>query len=337
MPTYDALNYNLYAAASVSRIFGAITVLFIVGYSTTHNSINSASMHRGNSGNTEPAAHEDAAHAAMTEHAAHEDAAHAAVSMLNMKGGVTTWQDFKTAENSWNWHLICFTIVFSIAMTESVLSFKSPFLLACKPQGVYLHIFWQMISVIFTITGMVAITQNKLAGGYEHMFSLHAWTGAVTLFLHLTQIILGLVLYLGLHGSTSYESACWWHSVLGRIVLFAGIETCINGWMDYQMMMQMSGQYSYNSATMLEAAIGVALYLQAGSLLVFFWLIPISVPTKQMENVPDSEMVITKLDDKPRAIPNFTPNTQVMQFQPAVFFTGAPTGQKGFQQVATYY
>ena len=61
-----------------------------------------------------------------------------------------------------------------------------------------------------------------------------------------------------------------WHASIGRFIILGGLCTCIAGWADYQMILVAGNQDHYNSATMLEAGIGIALAIQIAALYLFF-------------------------------------------------------------------
>ena len=244
----------------LARTGGVIAVVFmsiIVGYSTVNDSIDPS---YGLSG----------------------DALANAVSNLDSSGGVKVMSDgsFNTS-NSWNWHLICMTIAFSIAMSESVLSFRAPLFPHRMLNGFIVHVLWQSIALAFVITGVCAaalakkyIDSSNFGYIVYNMYSTHSWCGAMVIALFAVQYFSGIFVYLlaKKHISSGFIVRFGvWHSNLGKLTVISGLCTCIVGWADYQMMMDMSQQSTYNSASMLEAAISIPIAIQAASLLFFLF------------------------------------------------------------------
>ena len=249
----------MHLEAVFTRLAGALIALFmaiIIGYSTTHNSV---SPGLGLSG------------AAL-------DSANSA---LNNGGDVTvTSSGTFDVGNSLNWHILCMTIAFPIAMAESVLAFRAPPFNSPFLSGVVWHLLWQTIALVFSITGMIAEVKNKLFTTAHlftvyNMYSTHSWCGALVLFLFTVQYLSAFIMFVLLKNQIALE---WrvkfgkWHANLGRLVVLGGLCTCIVGWENYQAIRVIAppNQANYNSASALEAAIGIALAIQAASLFLFF-------------------------------------------------------------------
>jgi hypothetical protein len=249
----------MHAEALGARSAGVIIGLFmaiIVGYSTKHNNATSAYGLTG-------------------------DALAQANAALNSYGDVTVTKggDFD-APNSLNWHVLCMTIAFSIAMTESVLAFRAPMFESPFLSGIIWHVIWQTIALAFAITAMVAVVKNKIyitSQGYTlfHMYSIHSWCGALVLFLFGLQYFSAILIFFLMKSQVAVDwriKCGMWHATIGRLIVLGGLCTCISGWADYQMI-RIAGyppQDYYNSATMLESAIGIALAIQIAALFLFF-------------------------------------------------------------------
>lgn len=237
-------------SAVIARAAGGLVVLFmaiIIGYSTTHNNVTptagltGADLEKANAG-------------------------------LDLSGGVavTNAGDFQIF-NSWNWHVLCMTLAFSIAMVESILAFRAP-LFPSTANRVIFHLIWQTIALAFMITGMVAIVQSKryiTSQGYMlfHMYSTHSWCGAIVLGLFTLQYVSALFIFVLFKDYISIEFRTkigLLHAQIGRLLVLFGLFTCIVGWAGYQMIMinRYLAQDAYNSAAMLEAAIALAIGIQ---------------------------------------------------------------------------
>ena len=247
----------MFPEAIFTRLAGVLVALFmaiIIGFSTTHNSVSPSLGLAG---------------AAL-------DAANAE---LDAWGDVSASGNFD-AKNSLNWHILCMTIAFPIAMAESVLAFRAPLFKSPLLSGVVWHLFWQTVSFGFAITAMVADVKNKLFITQNfftvyNMYSTHSWCGALVLVLFALQYFSALVMFVLLKNQIAVE---WrvkfgsWHATVGRLVVVGSLCTCIVGWQDYQSLHVLAApnQANYNNTTALEAAVAIALAIQAASLFLFF-------------------------------------------------------------------
>ncbi|KAG5177819.1 eukaryotic cytochrome b561-domain-containing protein [Tribonema minus] len=162
-------------------------------------------------------------------------------------------------DNGWNWHVILMSLAFGVISTESILAFKAP-LVDHKPSQMWVHLAAQTLVGVVAVIGLVAIIQAKIYSHSDHMYSVHAWTGAIALLLYFLQYVVGLLAFVVFKRGLAPHAlrvVTYWHAALGKLTFFAGIGCCINGWADIQMMM-MSGQPTYGSATLLASASAVA-------------------------------------------------------------------------------
>jgi hypothetical protein len=75
---------------------------------------------------------------------------------------------------------VLLTVAFVVAMVESVLAFRLP--LVRRPASYkWVHLGWLVIALGCAIAGMAPMVISKMDGGYKHMYSVHAWTGAIVL------------------------------------------------------------------------------------------------------------------------------------------------------------
>ena len=293
-----------------TRIWGILTVMYmsiIVGYTSVNNTLNPTSSKKN-------------------------------ATLLNEWGGASTTSnsDF-SAYNAWDFHIIFFTLAYSLALAESAFSFSSPILAKATSSQLTHHLLCQLLVIVFTIAGMVAIvnTKNSVTGvtarygttslsglpsnAGPHMYSPHAWTGVVVLVLYFKQVVLGLCLFVffkdPLSDSPWLTTLSRWHVILGRLALLGGLEACVNGWMDLQMIMRMYGQFFYNSNGMMESAIGLVIYVQMAFLAYHFYITPI-------QDVFPKSKEATATKEAPALVNNVA--TEPAKTQPAVDAAAAP-------------
>jgi len=160
---------------------------------------------------------------------------------------------FNTTANLFSWHSLGMTLAFPVCMTEAILS--------CK--NVYKHIFFNVLTIIFTIFALIAIVYYKhleidytgdMSMGdmstngtfpFENMYTVHSWLGVLTLVLFVTQPFL---------------SKYYIHKINGKIVYIVGLVTCITGLADMQLTdLAGNGYPTYSTESLL--APGAALVL----------------------------------------------------------------------------
>lgn len=173
-----------------------------------------------------------------------------------------------TCPNGWNWHVLLSTLAFGIFMAEGLIAFAAPSrALGSRGIQMWWHLLMQTSALIMTWIGLAAIVATKVAQGYNSLYSVHSWCGVVVLAMFTLQYSFGLFAFFifkrNLGKSETYR---WWHSFFGFLTFFAGVETCVNGWADMQMMNVDYGQPAYGSATMVGNGSILALWLLAASL-----------------------------------------------------------------------
>ena len=125
------------------------------------------------------------------------------LSYLNSFCGLNVTSGFEANFNGLNWHALCFTLAFSIAMTEAILSDRAPLSHALSLHAAIVARVCHIIVIAFAITGTVAIVENLSQADYV-MYSFHSWCGAAALLL------------LGLRG--------------GAALLLAALAACSSRW-----------------------------------------------------------------------------------------------------------
>ena len=255
--------YEVFCTApGQTRIWGAATILLlglIIGYTSLNQTLSPTLM------------------STLTQAQIAADEA-----SLDHSGGLGTDSnaDFYVS-NSMGYHFVFFTLSYTVCMAEGAFSFSAPILATSHSFKLYHHITCQVLGIVFFIAGMVNIVEGKkFAGGNSnyHVYSLHAWTGIVVLLMQTLVFLSGLSVFVLFKSSLSpyfLMKYSWWHTFFGRLTLLFALETCINGWMDWQSMETSGNQYDYNSTSLCEAAISVTTQLQAGALMIYFWITPI--------------------------------------------------------------
>lgn len=177
--------------------------------------------------------------------------------------------------NGWNWHVLLFTLAFPVAMWESLLAFRAPVLpSSSRAARKWVHLALQTAALVLSVLGLVSIVRAKQFTYSKIMYSVHSWCGAVTLFLFGVQYLVGVpvfVLFRSRIAPATLALLARVHVFLGKLTFFFGMETCVNGWADMQMMMVHSGQPYYKSATMLGSASALLYFVQAAAAMWFLW------------------------------------------------------------------
>ncbi|GJP71968.1 hypothetical protein CLOP_g2750 [Closterium sp. NIES-67] len=182
---------------------------------------------------------------------------------LAANGGLSACFD---CDNGWNWHVLLMGIAFGIAMTESILAFCSSSLRG-NGYAKWVHLTWQAIALILSAFAMASIVVAK-GSEHKHMYSVHTYCGVLTLALFALQFAWGLCAFVlfksKLSDATRYQMGTY-HILLGKFTYFAGIGTCVNGFVDMQMMMVHAGQPYYGSATMAQNWASIFLWLTSAA------------------------------------------------------------------------
>lgn len=173
--------------------------------------------------------------------------------------------------NGWNWHVLFFTLAFSVGITESIISKRNPILIKERHKQRMVHIAWHTVSLILSIAGIVSVIFAKLQAKRLHMNSLHGFCGAVVFFLFSAQYFWSTAVYLILpkrYSSGFRRVMARWHPIVGQLIFYGGIETCVNGFVLMQKVYVQYGEKTYGNALIFETVAGLLFWILAGLIFI---------------------------------------------------------------------